>query len=54
MRSKLAMWIAWHLPESVVMWCSIRIAAYATQGAYSDQVVPELTALDAVDRWMRR
>lgn len=51
MKEKIVQFIAWHLPRSVVYWCSIRLLAYATQGEYSDQVVPELYAMDALKRW---
>ena len=44
-------WLAWKLPKRLVLWAAIRVVANATQGAYSDQVVPDLTAMDALDRW---
>jgi hypothetical protein len=50
-RDKFSMWVAWHLPHRVVMWAAIRVAAYATTGKYGNTVVPELTAMDAVQRW---
>ena len=43
--------IAWHLPKPLVYWASIRLMAHATTGPYSSQVVPELTAMDALKRW---
>lgn len=48
---KLAMRIAWLLPRSVVLWCATRVVAHATQGQYSNTVVPELSAMDALKRW---
>jgi hypothetical protein len=39
------------MPRSVVYWCSVRLMAHATVGEFSSQVVPELTALDALKRW---
>lgn len=51
MREKLLIFIAWHLPRSLVAWCAIRLGAHATQGQYSSQVVPELTFMDALKRW---
>ena len=51
MRDKIAMWIAWKLPKRVVYWCAIRVTAHATTGDYSHQIVPDLTAMDAVQRW---
>lgn len=32
-------------------WCAIRVIAHATQGKHSDQVVPELGAMEAIKRW---
>jgi hypothetical protein len=48
---KLRMWFVWHMPKWVVYWCSIRMIAHATQGEYSNQIVPELSAMDALKRW---
>ena len=53
MKDKIAMWFAWKLPVRVAHWCAIRVAAYATQGAYSDQEVPALTAMDATGRFAK-
>jgi hypothetical protein len=47
------MFIAWHLPKSLVAWCAIRVGAHATQGQYSSQVVPDLKFMDALQRWGR-
>ncbi len=51
MIEKAAMWIAFHLPKTLVYWATIRLIANATQGKYSNQVVPELGAMDALQRW---
>ncbi len=51
MAEKCLMWIAWHLPKHIVYFCAIRVAAHATTGKYSNQIVPDLTALDAIKRW---
>jgi hypothetical protein len=51
MIEKIWMWIAWRLPHTLVMWCAIRVGAHATQGEYSSQVVPDLTFMDALQRW---
>ena len=48
---RLVRWVAWHLPRYLVMWCYIRVVAYATTGKYGNTVVPELTAMDALRRW---
>jgi hypothetical protein len=44
-------WLAWRLPKRLVYWAAIRLIANATQGKYSNQVVPELKILDALERW---
>ena len=44
-------WIAWLMPRELVRWCFIRVTAHATQGKYSNQIVPKLTAIDALKRW---
>lgn len=43
--------IAWALPRKLVYWASIRLMSAATVGKYSSQVVPELSAMDALKRW---
>ena len=51
MKEKIWTFIAWHLPRKLVMWCAIRLGAYATQGKYGTTIVPELTFMDAIKRW---
>lgn len=48
---KLNVGVAWLLPKEVVKWAAVRLMAHATQGEYSTQIVPELTAMDALKRW---
>lgn len=48
---KIWMFVAWKLPKTLVMWATIRLIAYATQGKYGKTIVPELSAMDAVKRW---
>lgn len=43
--------IAWLMPRWLVYWCSIRLMANATQGGWSNQIVPDLLAMDALKRW---
>jgi hypothetical protein len=50
-RDKLIRAIVWRLPKRLVMWAAIRVVAHATTGEYSNQIVPELTAIDALKRW---
>lgn len=42
---------AWMLPRWLVKWAAIRMMANATTGKYATQVVPDLTAMDALKRW---
>ena len=44
-------WLAWLLPAKLVEWVAIRLIANATQGRWSHQVVPNLSAMDALKRW---
>lgn len=48
---KLIMDLAWSLPRILVYWCAIRLISHATTGKYGDQIVPELLAMDALQRW---
>lgn len=48
---KLPYKVANLMPRWLVYYCAIRLFAYATTGKYSTQLVPELTAADALKRW---
>lgn len=48
---KLQRKVAWSLPKWLVMWAYVRVVAHATTGRWSSQVVPELSATEALDRW---
>ncbi|WP_316200930.1 MULTISPECIES: hypothetical protein [unclassified Bradyrhizobium] len=48
---EIAMKLAWLLPRKVIYWATIRLGAHATQGQYSNQVVPELRFFEAIERW---
>jgi hypothetical protein len=50
-KEKALIWLAWRLPKSIVKWAAIRLFAHATTGEYSSQIVPDLTAMDALKRW---
>ncbi len=43
--------IAWRLPRKLAYWAAVRVMVHATQGPYSNQVVPDLYAMDALKRW---
>ncbi len=48
---KFYKWVAFKLPKRLVKWAAMRVIAHATQDKWGSQVVPELTAMDAVSRW---
>lgn len=50
-KERFLMWIAFHLPRSVTYWAAINVGAHATTGAYENQVMPELTYVEALKRW---
>ena len=51
MKERVSIWIAWHLPKYIVMWCVCRVAAYASSGKWSNEEVPSITIMDAIARW---
>jgi hypothetical protein len=51
MKDKVWMWLAWKLPRELVKWAAVRLMAHGTQGAYETTVVPELTCIEALNRW---
>jgi hypothetical protein len=51
LKERLQRKIAWVLPRSIVMWAYIRVVSHATTGRWSNQVVPELGATEALERW---
>lgn len=44
-------WIAWHMPRSMVTWCAIRLMAHATQGQWGMSSPTELDCVSALNRW---
>lgn len=52
-KEKAAQAIAWRVPRWLAYWCAIRVVAHATQGPWSTETVPELRAMDAIQRWER-
>tara|TARA_R110000782_G_scaffold70244_1_gene141131 strand:+ start:202 stop:411 length:210 start_codon:yes stop_codon:yes gene_type:complete len=52
-QEKVVIWIAWHLPKSVAMWACYRVLAYSTTGKYETTIAPEITAMEAIDRYMK-
>jgi hypothetical protein len=50
-RERLVMALVWRLPRWLIYWSAIRLMAHATTGRYGSQVVPDLTVMDALERW---
>ncbi len=50
-KEKVVMKIAWSLPKSLVYWSGIRLMSHATIGQWSNQIVPDLTVVEALTRW---
>jgi len=51
LKEKLQFRVAWLMPKWLVYFCSIRLMVNATTGKYSNTIVPEITAMDALGRW---
>ena len=51
MRDRIASRIADLLPARVVYFATIRLIAFATGGRYGATLVPDLAAMEAVQRW---
>lgn len=50
-RERFHTWVAWRVPKWLAYWCAIRVIANGTTGPHANQVVPELTAMEALERW---
>lgn len=53
-KEMLLLWFVSRLPREVAYRACIRVGADATTGAYSSQIVPELTFFEAIERWHKR
>ena len=51
MKEKIFRWLADRMPSMLVYFCGVRIFAHATTGIYSDEIVPEVTMMEALMRW---
>lgn len=49
--TRVALQVAWLLPRRVVTHAYCRVGAHATTGRYSGTVVPDLSMMDALQRW---
>lgn len=50
-KQKIMMWVVDRLPKVIVYLCFIKVVALATTGKYSNTVVPEITAMEALKRY---
>ena len=48
---QLPYWVAARMPRWLVYHCTIRLIAHATTGKYGAQLVNELKAMEALERW---
>jgi hypothetical protein len=44
-------WLSRKIPEKIVMFSYFNVLSVATTGKYGDTIVPDLTAMDAIQRW---
>lgn len=51
MKDRFYYWLIKRMPKKLQYLISIDLIAKCTQGKYSDTIVPELTAMDAVKRF---
>jgi hypothetical protein len=50
---KVPYWVAARMPKWLVYHCAIRLMVHACSAKYPTQIVPELTAVEALDRWKK-
>src|SRR5215831_16974005 len=51
MTEKINIWLAWHLPRSVVYWAGIRMGAHATSGCWGNECPSETLFITVLKRW---
>jgi len=44
-------WLVSKLPKKLIYFCFMHVMVYSTTGKYSYTIVPELTGMDAIDRY---
>lgn len=50
---KMLIWLAHRLPKQLKMRVYFDILAHSTTGKYGKTIVPEITAMDAIDRYCK-
>lgn len=49
--TRFTQWLAHRLPNRLKYFVAIDVVAFATTGKYGNTIVPELTAMDAIQRF---
>lgn len=44
-------WLAWKLPDQLIIWCFARLAAYASM-KYSNKTPSDISIIDALNCWI--
>ena len=52
MKDKFYQWLSFKLPRRLVYFCAIRLGAETTTGKFSNTIVPEVTFMTALKRWV--
>jgi hypothetical protein len=52
-RTRTYQWLAHRMPARLRYFAAIDVGAYASTGKYGDTIVPELTLMDAIQRFER-
>lgn len=47
------LWLAWRMPDRLVAWCAVRVAAWAS-AALPDKQMGEITVIEANSIWSKR
>lgn len=50
-QEKVWIWLAWHLPKTLVKWAAVRLMAHATTGEYGSHHPDSVSIMDALERW---
>jgi len=44
-------WLVSKLPKRLIYFCFMHVMAHSTTGKYGNTIVPELTGMDAIERY---
>lgn len=55
-RIKINPWlrVAWWLPDALIYWCGIRMAAYASTEAWPKKEIGNISIMDMLEAWEDR